>query len=141
MSRGTIAMGMFDNYPQPEGYIPDNRVKDVCMEDEDTIIVNGTTVHVFRLNFSYSELCSSFEAIYESGLDAGFSVKSTDLGGPFSIDEEDGHTFITITLTPEMTAPFKPIRDAYAQMRLTMKDGTTIYGDMNKLRVIDTLGR
>lgn len=131
---------MFDNYPQPSGYIPDNRTKEVCMEDEDVLIVNGTTVHVYKLNFLYSELCSSFEAIYESGLDAGFSLKSTDLGGPFSIDEEDGHTYITITLSPEMTKSFEPLRDAYAQMKLGMKDGTTIYGDMNKLRIIDTLG-
>lgn len=130
---------MFDNYPQPSDYTPNNRTKEVCMGDEDVLIVNGTTVHVYKLNFLYSELCSSFEAIYESGLDAGFSIKSTDLGGPFSIEEEDGHTFITITLPPEMTKSFEPLRDAYAQMRLSMKDGTTIYGDMNRLRVIDTL--
>lgn len=130
---------IFKNYPQPDDYVPDNSGPSEGGENADEVVVNGTTVHVFKLNFSYSELCDGFEVTYRSGLDGGFSIKSSDLGGPFEILEEDGRTYITITLSPELTSVFDPLRDAYAQMRLNMRDGTTLYGDLNKLEVMKTI--
>lgn len=130
---------IFKNYPQPDDYVPDNSTQGDEESEADAVIVGGTTVHVFKLNFSYSELCDGFEATYRIGLTGGFSISSSDLGGPFEISEDDGHTYITITLPPDLTSAFDPLRDAYAQMKLTMKDGTTLFGDLNKLEVVRTI--
>lgn len=130
---------MFNNYPQPADYIPNNRECKCCCDEQDTIIVNGTTVHTFKLNFSFSELCESFEVIYKSGLDDVITINSLALGAPFEITEEDGKTNILITLSPDNTQIFSKYRDAYVQMKLCMKDKTVIFGDLNKLTVIETL--
>lgn len=130
---------MFNNYPQPADYIPNNRECKCCCDEQDTIIVNGTTVHTFKLNFSFSELCESFEVIYKSGLNDIITINSLALGAPFEIIEEDGKTNIIITLSPDNTQVFSKFRDAYVQMKLYMKDKTVIYGDLNKLTVIETL--
>lgn len=106
---------------------------------EDTITVGATVEHVFKLNFSYSELCAGFEVIYKNGLTNSFVISSSALGAPFKVEEEDGRSYITVTLSPELTSTIVPYRDTFAQMKLNMKDGTVIFGDMNKLRVIDTL--
>lgn len=137
-----MATGMFDNYPQPEGYIPDNSHPSCCDDChcEDVIVAGGTALHTFTLDFLYSELCDGFRAIYSSGLSTPVIVDSAELGGPFSIEEEDGKAHITITLSPDETALFDPSRDAYAQLRLTMKDGSTLYGEKNRLTVKGTLG-
>ena len=132
---------MFDNYPQPDDYIPDNRHAPCCGDChcEDVVVVGGTALHTFKLAFLYSENCESFEAIYNYGLGESLSISSSALGAPFSIEEMGGKTYINITLDPSMTSKFSDGRDAYAQLKLRMKDGSVIFGDKNKLTVRKTL--
>lgn len=132
---------MFDNYPQPDDYMPDNRVgRCACMKSgEDTITVGGTTSHVFTLDFSYSESCRAFRVIYTGGLEVRHVVDSGDDAPSFTIEESGGKTYIRVTLDPSVTKLFSPSRDAMAQMRLTMMDGSVVFGAVNALRVIGTL--
>ena len=137
-----MSKDMFKDYPQPSDYTPDNRHAP-CRKDcrcEDVVIVNGTSTHTFRLDFLYSESCESFEAIYNYGLGESLSISSLALGAPFSLEEHDGKTYITITLSPVLTSLFDESRDACAQLKLTLRNGSVIYGDKNRLTVRGTLG-
>lgn len=131
-------MSVCDRYPQPEDCTCD-KICEWQSVGEDTITVGATVEHVFKLNFSYSELCAGFEVIYKNGLANSFVISSSALGAPFKVEEEDGRSYITVTLSPGLTSTIVPHRDTFAQMKLNMKDGTVIFGDMNKLRIIDTL--
>ena len=131
---------MFNNYPQPDGYVPNNTECTCCCCDEPaTIIINGTNTHTFKLNFLVSEMCESFEVIYKSGLNDIITISSLNLGAPIEISEEDEQTSIVITISPSYTQMFNKARDAYVQMKLYMKDKTVVYGDLNKLTIIETL--
>lgn len=136
-----MGAGMFDNYPQPEGYVPDNTHAPCCGDChcEDVVVVGGTALHTFKLDFIFSENCESFDAVYKVGVSKTFSVDSTSLGAPYSIEEKDGKTYINITLDPPITKEFDESRDAYAQLKLRMKDGSVIFGDKNRLTVKGTL--
>lgn len=137
----SMGTGMFDNYPQPDGYVPDNRGGDCCVDChcEDVVVVGGTAIHTFKLDFLFSDNCESFDAVYSIGVGKSFSVDSSSLGAPYSIEEKDGKTYITVTLDPSITAEFDEFRDAYAQLKLRMKDGSVIFGDKNRLTVKGTL--
>ena len=130
---------IFKNYPQPDDYTPDNRNCKCSCDERDTVVAGGTTTHAFILNFSFSELCDSFDVTYKSGLDDFLVISSSNLGAPYKIDESDGKTTIAITLSPDDTKMFARSRDAFAQMKLYMKDGSVIFGELNKLIVKDTL--
>lgn len=132
---------IFDNYPQPADYIPCNRTCECHCDEEDILTVGATTTHIFRLNFSYAELCDSFIVTYKNGLENVFAIDSKALGAPYSIEESDGRSYITVTLSPELTSAVIPHRDTFAQMKLFMKDGTVLFGDLNKLKVINTIGK
>lgn len=130
---------IFKNYPQPDDYTPNNRdCKCVC-DERDVIVSGGTTTHTFILNFSFSELCDRFEVFYKSGLNDSIVIDSSNLGTPFALTEADGKTTISITLSPDDTEIFSRAHDAFAQMKIYMKDGSVIFGELNKLLVKETL--
>lgn len=131
---------IFKNYPQPDDYVPNNRQCDcACCDGKDQIIIGGTTLHTFKLKFLYSEECDGFDIIYRQSLDKELIISSSSLGAPYEMEEVDGKTLITVTLSPETTSEFHPFRDTFAQIKLYMKDGSVIFGDKNRLEMISTL--
>lgn len=132
---------MFKDYPQPSDYIPDNRhAKCACeCHGDDIITVGATSFHTFVLDFPYSGNCSGFDVVYSNGVETPLVVSSEDPVAPYEMTEADGKTTIAITIPPAISSLFDPMRESYAQMRLTMNDGSVIYGDKNKIGIIGTL--
>ena len=103
--------------------------------------------HVFKLHFLASEVCAPenwFEIVYKQSIDP---VLICDSQTPGVIVEEtlpndfepDGATVISVTLSPETTKLFVPHRDTFAQIRIKLNDDSIIFGDINKVNVVDTL--
>lgn len=139
---------MFDSYLNINpNYIPDNRVRFLCRDKQDEIVVGGSVTHVFKLHFLASEACAPanwFEIVYKQSIEPVFVCDCQTPG--IVVDETvpnsfepNGVTTISVTLSPETTKLFKPHRDTFAQIRITLNDGSIIFGDLNEIKVIDTL--
>lgn len=139
---------MFDSYLNINpNYIPDNRARFLCRDEQDEIVVGGSATHVFKLHFLASKVCATenwFEIVYKQSIDP---VLICDSQTPGVIVEEtlpndfepDGTTVISVTLSPETTKLFVPHRDTFAQIRIKLNDNSIIFGDINKINVVDTL--
>lgn len=128
---------MFNNYPQPEGYIPNNRPrhrKPFCLD----IMAGETAVHTFEIPFNVNEACNGFEVIYKLGLTTLIIKNSSELE---IIIGECGNSLITCTLTPEETALFADtLLDAKVQIKFYMKDeGTVSYSEVYKIKLLNSL--
>lgn len=132
-------MSMFDNYTQNTS--GNNMHTFLDIEELDEIIIGGTATHIFTLNFSYSGQsgCTGYEIFYKQSLTDVLYFNSAAVGQPVSIEENNGKTTITVTLAPFNTEKFVPYRDTFAQLKLHMKDGSTLFGDINGIIVKDTL--
>lgn len=121
---------------------PDNRYKFICMNELDEITVGATAIHTFILNFKYSEKCNRCEIFYKQSVTDVAHFDTSATGQYLTIDEttQPGNTFITVTIPAAQTkANFVPGRETYAQMKLHMKNGTTIFGEVNRVIVRDTV--
>lgn len=122
---------MFNNYPQPEDYIPDNRPKPI-EEVKIDIMTGGTAIHTFEVPFNVSEECNEIEVIYKQG------IKPIIIKNSFSLEvvESEGKSIVTSTLSPEETQMFKNnILKTRVQMKFYMKDDSVIYSEIYKVTV------
>ena len=132
-------MNMFDRYPQPEDYIPDNRPRPKH-KHEITIMTGETASHTFDVPFDVNTDCSDCSVIYKLGL------KVIITKGPDALDivsrEKDGWHFSSITahLSSEDTALFhNTLLDAHVQIKFTMNDGAIQYSEIYPVKVEDSL--
>lgn len=132
-------MGMFDNYPQPEDYIPDNRPRPKH-KHEITIMTGETASHTFDVPFDVNEDCIDIEVIYKLGLNVIITKKSNELD-IVSKEKGDWHySSVTSSLSSEETALFHDtLLDANVQIKFTMKDGAIQYSEIYKVDVQDSL--
>lgn len=131
-------MGMFDTFDRtPEGYIPHNTCDNICQESIDEIIVGGSCEHVFILHFLYSEDCNSCRVVYKQN--AATIIEKTASELEIQEDPNRYKTYIAVKLTPEETIKFNKLFDAKAQLKLELKNGTVILGEINDIRVVETL--
>lgn len=137
-------MGMFDNYPQPDDYIPNNRPKPMH-KHEITIMTGETASHTFDVPFDVKEDCIDIEVIYKLGLNVIITKKSNELD-IVSKEKGDWHySSVTSSLSSEETALFHDtLLDANVQIKFTMKDGTMKdgaiqYSEIYKVDVQDSL--
>ena len=136
-------MGMFDNYPQPEDYVPDNRPK--CPEKFHLDIMTGETAsHTFDVPFDVTDEhfgCSEVEVIYKLGLKVIIRKTSEDLD-IVPIEKPNGFVFTAITchLSADETLYFhNTLLSARVQLRFTMNDNSIQYSEIYPVKVIDSL--
>ena len=127
---------MFDNYPQPDDYIPNNRPKPI--EREELKIVTGETVtHTFHVPFNVEEQCYELEVIYKLG------VKPIIIKNSYSLEitiEEDNTTTIKCTLTPEETKLFaNTLLSARVQTKYYLNNGDVTFSKIDIIDVTDSL--
>ena len=132
-------MSMFDNYPQPEDYIPNNRPKPMH-KHEITIMTGETASHTFDVPFDVNEDCIDIEVIYKLGLKVIVTKKSDELD-IVSREKGDWHySSVTSSLSSEETALFhNTLLDANVQIKFTMKDGAIQYSEIYKVDIQDSL--
>lgn len=124
---------IFDSYNN----IKPNNMHEFCQLDRhDDVVVGGTAVHVFHVNFNLFDSCKEFEIVYTKGLSKLFVFSSLD--GTKALDYSDGHN-IFVKLSPEYTSQFDPHMVTFAQAKFVLNDGTVLYGERNKVNIISTL--
>lgn len=131
---------MFDNFPQPEGYIPDNRHKCLHIFKLD-IMAGESATHTFEVPFNVTDNCDSVEVIYKLGV----NVILTKVVNQEDINDDDN--IVSVKLTPDETKLFaNTYLDALVQLKFLIKDGSTLYKDgatlyseIYKIKVIDAL--
>lgn len=129
-------MEMFNNYPQPDDYIPNNRPKPIC-PSKLSIMVGETSVQSFDIPFNVEEDCSNWEVIYKVGLEIVLVKKKEDTT---IITQDDGTSLISFVLTPAETQLFNNlVLSTQVQIKFTMKTGETIYSDIYQIKVINAL--
>lgn len=134
-------MDMFDNYPSPEGYIPDNR--EVPFENYGLTIMAGETAsHSFDIPFDVNEDCNGVEIIYKLGLTVVLT-KIPNSGNIAVIRDDSGefcYTNITVVLSEEETLLFKDtLLDAFVQLKFIMKDNSIQYSEICPITIEDAL--
>ena len=129
---------MFKNYPQPSDYIPDNRPK--CFKPfKLDIMVGETSVQSFDIPFNVEDDCTNWEIIYKLGLELVLTKKKEDID---IITEDDGTSILTCVLTPAETKLFNStILDTLVQIKFIMKTGETIYSDIYKVIIRNSLDK
>ena len=128
---------MFDNYPQPNDYIPTNRrIKLPCSEA--TIMPGETTVHSFDIPFNIDEAAKDYKIIYKLGLNIVLEKGKEE--AKVLYNEHTHCSIITWVLTPEETMLFKnTLLQAQAQIRFIMKDDTIAFTEISQVKVEDSL--
>lgn len=127
---------MFKNYPQPSDYIPNNRPR--CHHPfKLDIMVGETSVQSFDIPFNVEEDCINWEIIYKLGLEVVLTKKKEDID---IITEDDETSILTCVLTPAETKLFtSTILDTLVQIKFIMKNGETIYSDIYKVIIRNSL--
>lgn len=130
-------MSIFDSYNNlPEDYIPDNRNKRhkcPCLD-----IMTGETVkHIFDIPFDIKSECSNVEIIYKLGVEV---VIDKVLNADAIVDDNEGHSVITVVLSPEESLKFKdtPL-SAHVQLKFMMNDDSITYSEIYPIKVRDAL--
>lgn len=127
---------MFDNYPQPEGYIPNNRPR--CRIPHTIDIMAGETAeHSFEVPFNVDESCDSFEVIYKLGINPIIIKNQSHLE---KVITEHGTTLITCKLSSDETSMFgDTLLSAKVQLKFYMKNNTISYSEIYKVNLRDSL--
>ena len=139
---------MFDHYPQPDDYIPHNKPS-ICRESEVEIMAGETTVHSFEVPFRIDDnnnllskdnkFVIDFRAIYKLGLDV-ILTKSKEECTDIVYDKCRWLSIITWTLSADETNRFRnTLMDARVQLEFNMSDGSTLYTDIIKIKLKDSL--
>lgn len=127
---------MFNNYPQPDDYIPNNRPKCHCPCKLD-VMVGETSVQSFDIPFNVLEDCSNWEIIYKLGVDIVLTKKKEEID---IITQDDNTSLISCVLTPAETRLFySKFLDTNVQIKFIMKNGDTIYSDIYKINITNAL--
>lgn len=134
---------IFDSYNNINNNIKPNNMHEFCQLDRhDDIVVGGTAVHVFHVNFNLFDSCKEFEIVYTKGLSKLFvfskSLDGSNLSGANVLDCPDEYT-VSVTLSPEDTSQFDPHLVTFVQAKFVLKDGTVLYGKRNRVNIISTL--
>ena len=124
-------MGMFDLYPKTE--TPDNRPK--CPRHFHLDIMTGENAsHSFEVPHRVLENSSKIEVIYKLGIE----VKLVKEVAPEDIDDNDN--VVTVKLSPEDTELFaKTLLTTNVQLKFTMDDGSTLFSEIYRVNVTDSL--
>ena len=130
---------IFDSYNN----IKPNNMHEFCQLDRhDDVVVGGTAVHVFHVNFNLLDLCKELEVVYTKGLSKLFvfskSLDDSNSSGANALDCPDEYT-VSVTLSPEDTSQFDPHLVTFVQAKFVLKDGTVLYGKRNKVNIVGTL--
>ena len=138
---------MFDLYPQPSDYVPNNRPRH-CKPWGLNIMTGETSSHTFEIPFDVETECTDVKVIYKVGLEVVLVKDFEDLhitleDKEIEIAGEIEHiirSFITDEVSPEETLLFgNTLLDSSVQLKFSMKTGETTYREIYRVVVVDSL--
>ena len=125
---------MFRRYPQPKGYIPNNRPmcnKPMCLD----IMAGETAYHTFEVPLDVDDI-EGFEVIYKLGL------KPVVIKDNYQVEYKANEwgSFITCVLYPHETKLFSnTLLSTTVQIKFYMKDNTVSYSEIYNVKVQDAI--
>lgn len=129
---------MFRNYPQPEGYTPNNRIR--CHGRKPiTLMAGETTTHTFDVPFDIKKDTTNLEIIYKLGLSPVLVKDETEVEiGDY--DEEKHQSVLTCVISSEESKLFADtLLKASVQIKFIMTDGSTLYTEIYTIKLKDAL--
>ena len=131
---------------------PFNRPLKINDEAKDRIVIGGTFVNTFKLDFIYTDYVatdaphgsspeeqvdmSHAKVIYKQGFDVILEKAPSE----FTIDEHRHCSYLTVILTPTETSMFKHnYLDVSVQVMVENKAGNLLYDIPSKLKVVAPL--
>ena len=131
-------MNMFDNYPQPSDYTPNNRPRH-HERPVITIMTGESATHSFDVPFDLTREHINVEVMYKLGLDIVVTKTLNELD-VVDNDDHDEYSNVTVHLSSDETALFhNTLLDAFVQMRFTLVDGDIMYSEIYPVIVEDSL--
>lgn len=131
----------FENYPQPEDYIPSNQPFSLC--DCPNFIDRGcTSTQTFVLPFDYSNVIKSGVITYKQGLYVVLQKELSDESVQIADTETDNTSEIKVTLSEDETLLFKPsftMSPVEVQIKLTTEDNQVFTTDVFRFVCRDSL--
>lgn len=128
---------MFNNYPQPDDYIPDNHpkcCKPMCLD----IMVGETTIHTFEIPFNIETETLGVEVMYKLGVNLMLVKTNEDL--TITIDEEKNTSIISCEITSQESLLFRnTVLDTNVQIKFIMLDKTIKMSEIYTVKVCDSL--
>lgn len=129
---------MFDLYPQPDDYIPNNRPRP-RKEHKLTIMTGEDAIHTFEVPFDVEKDCITVSVIYKLGLDV-VVVKYKSSLDIHVYDDDWPHSSITVKLDRNETELFfKTCRSAKVQLKFVMADGSIQFSEIYPIKLEDSL--
>jgi hypothetical protein len=126
---------MFNNYPQPNGYIPNNRPMP-CKCHKLEMVAGETTSHSFEIPFNIEGVVNEWSVIYKLGNNVVLVKDKTQC--TYFID--DDKTIINCLLSADDTLLFSnTLLNTRVQIKFIMKDLSVLYTDIYPVKVKDTL--
>lgn len=134
---------MFDAYPQPDDYIPNNRPRP-RKEFKLDIMTGETASHTFDVPFDVEADCQEVEVLYKLGLKIVLNKNSSELEIQPMTKECCGkqiqYTSIICHLSAQETLLFNnQVLNTRVQLRFTMNDGSITYSEIYPVKVVDSL--
>lgn len=131
---------------------PDNRPRHIEDENKDLIIIGGSCVNTFKLDFNYLDYVKT-DAPVDAELDdkvdlsrakviyrQGLNVVLEKYPEEFRIDEHKHYSYLTVILSPEETSLFSNnYLDVKVQVMVENNSGNLLYDIPSKLRVMSPL--
>ena len=131
---------------------PDNRPHYIEDENKDLIVIGGSCINTFKLDFNYLDYVktdapvdaelddkvdlSRAKVIYRQGLDVVLEKYPEE----FRIDEHKHYSYLTVILSPEETSLFSNnYLDVKVQVMVENNSGNLLYDIPSKLRVMSPL--
>lgn len=115
---------------------PDNRFNFLKESTDEEVIIGGDCVHVFELDFLYSQIVASAEIIYRQGLNNILTFSGKDKDVEIIEDILHNKSYISLHLTSEDTLKFKEtLLEAFAQVKLKTVFGQILYTDIKKVKI------
>ena len=133
---------MFNNYPQPANYIPNNRIKTIEKFELD-IMTGESASHTFEVPLDVEGECSNVEVIYKVGINVVLVKDMSELDiepEPVASGETPTYTFIIAHISPEETLLFNDtLLDTFVQLKFVLNDGDVLYTEIYPVNVVDSL--
>lgn len=129
---------MFDNYPQPADYIPNNRPKPHCHKGLE-IMAGESASHSFEIPFNVAEETTSCSVIYKLGI-KDVIIKTMNELEFTSYDSEENCSIVTAKLSSDETLLFaNTLLACKVQVMFILKDGSTIFTEIYPVKLVDSL--
>lgn len=132
-------MGIFDKFDNlPADYVPCNEPHDDCQcRCGDMIVTGQSCSHSFAIPFNVETDLADYGITYKTGVE---TILSKGKEGLETLIMDDGTSIVTCPISSDEALMFdNTLLSTFAQLKFIMLDGSTTYGDIYMIAVMNPL--